>query len=157
MRTVYRWIQNFSLQQASLLLISSILLLYSVLNLIVRARAISIGFVWLAAILFIVCLLNLRICRIQLSIEHDIRLIQKEYDAGLADRSSRMLSLNAMQKKLWQYIVSDYPVKELLHVFSFSLGRLAKEVHFLYELLGDGGPKSEVRSPKSEVLWPPSR
>src|ERR1700730_9208483 len=155
MKKTYRWIKDSNLQQVSLLLISSILLMYSVVNLVVRTRILSIGFVWLSGILFVLCVINWKTCRTQIRIERDIRLIQKEYDAGMADRSSRLLSLSSMQRKLFQYIVSDYPVNELQHVFSFSLGRLSKEIHFLSQLLSEesevGGRKSDGRGQRSEV------
>ena len=122
-------------EQFWLLIISFIILLYSFLNLTAWSIIISSGFIILALVLFVIALLNWRSYQIQMKIGRMIRLIQKEYGFKIKEDSYAISRLNSIQKKLWQYIVSDYPIDELLQIFSFSLSRLEKEVRLLAGLL----------------------
>jgi hypothetical protein len=135
MLKLYRWLYDPARQQVSLLIMSTGILMYSILNLLLHEKFISISFIFVALCLFIVTVINRKTYRIQTGIVHRIRLIQKEYDSNITRQAHRFSRLNSRQRKLWQYIVSDYSPDELQHIFSLTLAALAKEINELIQLL----------------------
>ena len=112
------------------------LLLYSILNLPLHEKFISISFIFVAFCLFITAVVNRKTFRIRTGIMHHIKLIQTEYDTNTTRQVPGISRLNARQRKLWQYIVNDYSLEELQHMFSLALARLAREIAELIQLLG---------------------
>ena len=146
MLKLYRWLYAPARQQISLLVMSAGILLYSVLNLLLHERFISISFIFVALCLFIVTVMNRKAYRIHTGIMERIRLIQKEYDSNITRQAHRFSRLNSRQRKLWQYIVSDYSPEELLHIFSLTPATLAKEINELFQLLEINDGKDVTRN-----------
>ena len=131
-----RWLYDSRGQQFSLLFISTMVLLYSVINLVVREKIISIVFIFLAFVLFILSLLNRRSYGIQTKILQHIRLIQKDYEEKKSHQAS-LTRLNKKQRQLWQYIITDYSTEELQHIFSLTQVGLAKEIEVLFRVMSE--------------------
>jgi len=130
-----QWLSDSRRQQYSFLLMSGMVLLYSVINLVVHEKIISIVFIFLAFVLFILSVLYRRANQIHGRMMEHIRLIQKDYDSKKSEQVSNLSRLNKKQRQLWQYIVTDYSTDELQHIFSLTQAGLAKEIKELVRMI----------------------
>jgi hypothetical protein len=132
---MYRWLNNPGKLQFFMFVMSTTILVHSVLNLVLQEKITSILFIILAGCLCILTLLNRNAYRMHTKMVEDIRFIQKEYDRNTSKYPIPLTRLNVKQRRLWEFIVSDYSPEELQCLFSLSPGGLAEEIRHLFKIL----------------------